>query len=83
MISANGCKVSTFSEGGAAKRAIKPVVNQRKNSLFYCSESGARNAATFNTLIIIPVEVLILRHNKINTSAEMFILQLNGVRCPC
>lgn len=35
----------------AAERAIKPLANQRKNSLFYCSESGARNAATFNTFI--------------------------------
>lgn len=35
----------------AAERAIKPLANQRKNSLFYCSESGARNAAIFNTFI--------------------------------
>lgn len=35
----------------AAERAMKPVANQRKNSYFYCSESGARNAAVFNTFI--------------------------------
>lgn len=35
----------------AAERAMKPVANQRKNSYFYCSESGARNAAIFNTFI--------------------------------
>lgn len=35
----------------AAERAMKPIANQRKNSYFYCSESGARNAATFNTFI--------------------------------
>lgn len=34
-----------------AERAMKPIANQRKNSYFYCSESGARNAATFNTFI--------------------------------
>lgn len=35
----------------AVERAMKPVANQRKNSYFYCSESGARNAAIFNTFI--------------------------------
>ncbi len=35
----------------AAERAMKPVTNQRKNSYFYYSESGARNAAVFNTFI--------------------------------
>ena len=34
------------------ERAMKPVTNQRKDSLFYCSESGVRNAATFNTFIL-------------------------------
>jgi len=35
----------------AAERALRPLTNQRKSSLFYCSEQGAQNAAIFNTFI--------------------------------
>ena len=35
----------------AAERAIRPMTVQRKNSLFYCSTKGAKNAALYNTFI--------------------------------
>jgi len=35
----------------AAERAIRPLTNQRKNSLFFCSTGGALNSAIYNTFI--------------------------------
>ena len=35
----------------AAERAIRPLTNQRKNSLFFCSTGGALNSAVYNTFI--------------------------------
>jgi transposase len=35
----------------AAKRAIKPITVQRKNSLFFGSMKGIQNSAIYNTFI--------------------------------
>ena len=35
----------------AVERAIRPLTVQRKNSLFLCSEKGAKNSGIYNTFI--------------------------------
>ena len=35
----------------AAERTIRNIAIQRKNSLFFCSDKGARNSAIYNTFI--------------------------------